>query len=266
VKRDMHIHPFIMTMPERLPAFIERAIELGFEEICMTDHMPLLPYLEYDRLREGQVETYAAIVRRASEQYADRIRIRCGIEMDYTPELESKLRSLIKQWPEMDLYLGSTHPAVVMPNYQKTPMKCSEFAEHMLKNELKAAKSGLFHTITHLDVYRRNFLPENLVNLPFTDDNDHPLRHEKLLRELMHIICEENQMLEINGGLLYGSNSPAYIHPAPEIVQMALDAGVRFVFGSDAHWLEHIGQNYDAAMRSEAYRQAMLKAEEDNPC
>ena len=59
IKRDFHMHPNILKVPEQADLFINRAIELGFNEICFTDHMPFsVTGDEVDRIPFGKVKEY----------------------------------------------------------------------------------------------------------------------------------------------------------------------------------------------------------------
>ena len=54
MKRDTHMHPNLLKIPEQADDFIRQAIALGFDEIHFTDHMPFTKTGdEHDRIPFG---------------------------------------------------------------------------------------------------------------------------------------------------------------------------------------------------------------------
>jgi len=68
--KDYHMHPRIVTSPERFELFARKAIDAGIEEVCITDHMPVSVSNSPDRIPEGRVSEYCSSVRRLAEEYA----------------------------------------------------------------------------------------------------------------------------------------------------------------------------------------------------
>lgn len=69
MRTDYHMHPMITQKPERFDEFAHRAIEVGIEEVCITDHMPLSISDTADRIPAGKVREYCRNVREAAERY-----------------------------------------------------------------------------------------------------------------------------------------------------------------------------------------------------
>ena len=61
VIRDYHMHPQIITKPELFAQFVETARKNGIEEICITDHMPLIGSSLKDRLPADHKENYPKV-------------------------------------------------------------------------------------------------------------------------------------------------------------------------------------------------------------
>ncbi len=61
--KDYHMHPQVLTAPEKIRDFIEGALSKNIEEICITDHMPLSVSKAKNRIPGGRVGEYCRRVR-----------------------------------------------------------------------------------------------------------------------------------------------------------------------------------------------------------
>lgn len=82
---------------EATEKMIQRAIQLGFQRYCITEHAPLPPAFrdQYEgtlagyteaSLREDQVADYLALANGLKTKYAGQIEISVGFEVDFLPE------------------------------------------------------------------------------------------------------------------------------------------------------------------------------------
>ena len=58
MKKDYHIHAQILRETVDSEVFIQTAISRGFDEICITDHMPLSLSNAADSIPAGRVSEY----------------------------------------------------------------------------------------------------------------------------------------------------------------------------------------------------------------
>ncbi len=238
-KKDYHMHPNLLKMPQRGPQFIEAAIERGFEEICFTDHMPFtLTGDEKDRIPFGRVADYCREVRALGERYRDRIRLKVGIEIDYHPSCHEEIEQVLSEG-DFDYVIGSSHLHIAGYGVALNRTGRNEFAKMVLENYLAAARSGYFNTISHLDVYRWVF-----SKYPLPDDGYHWQKHLPELHRLFAAIKEQNMYLEINAAPLFKQFDSLGAYPQPEIVALAREYELQFIYGSDAHRAEHVGFGY----------------------
>lgn len=257
MKKDYHLHPFVHSRPGMLDSFIQRAMELGFDEICITDHMPVPQYTGFpDRIPVGGLALYAEKVREAAQRYSGRISVKCGIEVDHAPDLKELIRENLAS-ADFDCILGSTHPNLIRPDPARTSANRSEYAAVLLQNALDAARSGQYHILTHIDIYRRLFARAEELRFSLPPDDFHPRQQERLLRELFHVLREQGMRLEINASLNPKHKAADEVHPDPWILMLAQDMGVHFSFGSDAHAVDDVGLLYEELKQSEIYASAM---------
>ncbi len=82
---------------EATEKMVQRAIQLGFQRYCITEHAPLPPAFrdQYEgtpagyteaSLREDQVADYLALANGLKTKYAGQIEISVGFEVDFLPE------------------------------------------------------------------------------------------------------------------------------------------------------------------------------------
>lgn len=254
MRKDYHMHPMAWT-EDKLPLFVEKALQMGISEICITDHMPLLMADAEDRMRPGTVRDYCRRVGAWADRYGDVISIKCGIEIDYHPSLEGYIEDILACGP-FDHILGSTHMQVFLQDERCTH---NDFAAAALENTLRAVESGYFTAISHLDQFRCVFAAPQ--QFPMIPDGYDPMRHERVIREILGKLREKDVALEINPHFAEALGDVESTYPQARIVEWALDAGVRFVYGSDAHAPDSVGALLDELENHPVYGRAIKQWE-----
>ena len=154
--RDYHMHPQIITKPELFAQFVETARKNGIEEICITDHMPLIGSSLKDRLPAGSVREYCETAKRLKEQYRDVLSVKIGIEIDYHPTVTDQIRRVLDEG-EFDWILGSSHlHALPGQDIVKSSKTRTKYAMKMLENTAAAGaaeKPGLRQSDSHMGGY-----------------------------------------------------------------------------------------------------------------
>lgn len=243
VKRDGHTHPNLLKKPAQADEFVSRAVELGFDEIVFTDHMPFsVTGDEHDRIPAGMVSDYCREVSALRERYADKIRILTGIEIDYRKDCVPEIRDVLSAG-HFDIVLGSTHLDIKGFGVPFHKLTRGEFAGMVFENYLTAAESGLFDVITHLDIYRWIF--EAPERFPLKDDGYTPAVHEGLLRRIFKTMEKGGISLEFNAAPYHKGFGEAGAYPAWDILRIAADYKLNYTYGSDAHTAHHVGFAYD---------------------
>ena len=124
-----------------------------------------------------------------------------------------------------------------------------------------AARSGYFDVLTHMDKHKGDFLKEScLANLP--DPYDFRCIMPQV-EQLMKALAEENVRLEVNPALAFAFEDIDLTYPQQEFLQCALDKGVRFTYGSDAHKPEQVGRLLDQLRQHPLYGKAIAQWEEE---
>ena len=246
IKRDGHMHPNIMKKPHQGDEFILRAIELGFREIVFTDHMPFtVTGDEHDRIPFGMVGDYCAAVADFAEKYKDKISIKTGIEIDFHADCTDEIAEVLAAG-KFDVILGSSHLNIAGFGVPFGNITKTDYAALVLENYLRAAESGLFYVMTHLDVYRWVF---SEAMYPTIDDGFDVSVHEDLLCHIFKEMKKRDIALEVNAAPLYKKFDDLGAYPEKKILSVAEDYGLRLVYGSDAHSADKVGFEYDSVSK-----------------
>lgn len=218
----------------------QRAVALGLDEIGFSEHKdfdpadPVVDYLDYDR--------YAAEIARAREEFAGRLAIRMGVEVDYQKWFEERIAAYLAEHP-FDFVLGSVHYVdgvmLMTPEYLRG--RTVEEAYRLYFQAVRdSVESGLIDIVGHLEYANRRGVP---ACGPYD-----PTPYREQMAELFDRMVERNVVLEINtAGLRQGVG-----HPYPCAAHVALYAargGRLLSIGSDSHHPDDLAASYATAAR-----------------
>ena len=258
MRKDYHMHPNILRKPEQFNLFIENALKRNIKEICITDHMPLSISNASDRIPHGKVYEYCQAVREMAKKYEHAITIKCGIEIDYHPSAISEVERVLEEG-DFDFILASSHMHIFIKDYQNYTF--NDFSSAAIENSIKAAETGWFNAISHLDMYRFAF--ENRERFPLVEDEYNILNHKFLIDNLFDAMNKRGVLLEINPHLAESKQSIEFTYPEKTIVEWALEKGLRFSYGSDAHKPNSVGAYLDELENDLVYGKAISTWEKD---
>ncbi len=253
--KDYHMHPMVVQKPEQFDLFVQKAIAEGIEEICITDHMPLLCSTAKDRIPHGKIKEYCKTVRQFAQQYKDEISIKLGIEIDYHPSVQKKIEAVLEAG-EFDFVLGSSHLHVIKQHeWFQNNVTYNEYAKSMFENTILAAQSGYFDAIAHVDMHRRIFARKD--KFPLIDDGYSESLHTQLINETLDVIAENGVRLELNPHIAELSGEIMDMYPSLYVTERALEKGIKFTFGSDAHKPQSVGTCLKELREHEVYKKAL---------
>lgn len=255
---DYHCHcDYSIDAVGSIDDYCQAAIQRGIVELCFTTHFDTNPKArrEVNLIRingedkeatPDNLAPYVDDVHRAHETYfAMGLQVKLGIEIGYWPGCEEMVSNLRERYG-FDHVLCGIHELEGLCLCCKSEYKAC-FDRYSLDTMLetyyeyatKAAESGVFDAIAHLDYYRKFGLAH------YGDDIEK--RHEQFLPDLFAAMTKTHTALEINTSALR-RNLKDYFPTVPTLTR-AKRAGVEVTFlGSDAHRPEHVGYDFDAAV------------------
>lgn len=233
---DYHIHTARCGHAfGEMQAYVERAVQVGLPEMGFSDHIFLywLPEDQRDpelAMPEDQFNAYVQDVQRLQHAYPE-IAIRLAVEADFILDAESTLKSVLSRYP-WDYVLGSVHfigewgmdDGRYLSQYDTWDI--DELYEHYFGLILKAANSGHFDTMAHLDLVKKF---------------GHRARKEltDLYGRVARGLAQAGVAIEVNTA---GLRKPiGELYPHLDLLTACRKAGVPATLGSDAHAPEEVG-------------------------
>lgn len=231
--------------------YVRAAREVGLAGVVMTDHNPMPAWYDADfRMSLEELPFYWAMMERIRAEAQD-LYVGIGLEADFHPGTEYFVRRLRQQY-DYDYVIGSVHFIGAWPFDH--PLHTADYDERDLREIyteyfrliVGAARSGLYHSIGHLD------LPKKFGHVP----------QEGLLElaeEALQVIAGEGLALDVNTA---GWRKPVEeLYPGPELLARARVLGIPVVLGSDAHKPAEVGHRFAEAadvLRGAGYLEAVV--------
>ncbi|MDD6160908.1 MAG: histidinol-phosphatase [Oscillospiraceae bacterium] len=202
-------------------AYVEAAIEAGFEILGFSDHAPYLfggDYISPIRMDMAQLEGYFDSVEALKREYARDITIYGGLEMEFFPEYFDATLETVKQYPIdylllaqhfLDSEIGWRHVMRPAADGELALRTYVERISEALEREdfLYVAHPDIIHPGTDPDVYRRYMIA------------------------LARLLTGKGIPIEIN---VAGCRSEL-CYPSREFISMGVECGAQFIIGVDAH-------------------------------
>lgn len=247
---DLHMHPQIIKDDTLFDEFVSQAKKRGISKICITDHMPLLCSSASDRIPHGKVTEYCKKAYKLKEEYKDIIDVIVGIEIDWHPSVENEVKAVLDEG-QFERVIGSSHlHAIKNADIFNKVKTRTEYAKAMMENTTSLANSGYFDAVAHIDMYKWVFtLPDRF---PLIDDGFKEENIKEDIEKTLNAIKQNGLELEIN------PHFKKELYPSPYITKRALELGIKFYFGSDAHKPQDVGDKLDCILNTEPYRRALL--------
>ncbi|MEL1134252.1 histidinol-phosphatase HisJ family protein [Desulfitobacterium sp. THU1] len=225
---DMHVHltghEDRLATAENIREYLEQARRIGLKEIGFADHDYYYQDLDLP------------LIRKVATEYPD-LKVSIGLEVDYRPEEEGKIRAILRQFP-FDFVIGSVHEVNtwIFDLPEAEPMHHQRDADKMYEEYFawveQAAASGLFTTLGHFDLIKLYGVRPQTDVLSLAD--------AALTR-----IQEMGLVVELNTAGRYKPVGEYY--PEVKIIRDIQRRGIGMTMGSDAHQAGHVGRDLDLA-------------------
>jgi len=237
---DYHIHTKLCGHAEgEMEEYVQSAIAKGLKEIGFSDHFPLFHIELRDlSMKMEDMPLYINKVRELWNSYKKKIRIKLGIEVEYTAEIEKQTRELLKGY-SFDYIIGSTHFigkwVFDHPDHKDEWEKRDVYRvyEEYFDQLCRMVSSGLFDIVGHADLVKKfGYKPKQKLTA--------------LYEKLAGLVKKQDMCVEINTS---GLRRPVKeIYPAEELLKICFEKGIPVTLGSDAHAPGDVARDFDKAL------------------
>ncbi|CAK8053592.1 histidinol-phosphatase HisJ [Eupransor demetentiae] len=268
-KKDGHTHTIYSHhgSQEQLSAYLDRAIELGFDEYVVTEHAPLpAPFLlsfnqpekaRYDSaLYDRELKDYQSLVEEAQAKYGQQIKIKRGFEVDYFADYEDEIQVFLEKekgwWDEIVLsvhflpdkkgdlaaidYDAETFEQYFGPDLDQPQQLFARYFQAIEDSIRFADRLGIKVRVGHLTLIR---IYQKRFDLP-----DFSPEVQAQIDRILALIKAGGHEIDYNAaGFRKKDNGESY--PTAAIVQRAKRLGIPLVYGSDAHQVADLGLHYE---------------------
>ena len=226
---DFHIHTVLSPCAAKsgvkgeLGTYVGRARELGWRELCITDHV-----VEDDRLPwlpafyRGCTERLVRETRELAAKLDGDIQVLVGVEADMIDgDRIGASAAMARRVTHLILPPNHFH---MREHVQPPTDSPTDVGRHAPKHMLAVASLPWVDIMAHPFVVFRDDLPPIGEYLPTVPTDDWATMFKRMV--------ENGMALEIN---LHCARNPQYFGATGHLFQMAVDLGVVLSYGSDAH-------------------------------
>lgn len=227
--------------------YIKEAINCGFSELGITDHAPVLECFmtqaEYKHTWSFQpmkIDTvynkYLPEVRKAKEDYKDKIKIYTGFEIEYLPDSLFFIKKLAKEVDYLNLgvHFFRYKNQILNSYYDINTVTIYGYMNACIE----AMETGLFNTLVHPDLFMFSYKDEN-------GERKFDNHCEIITRKIVETAINNNVYLEINANGLKNSvvysDGKDWLYPEKEFWKIVKEyPECKVLIGADAHDPKHL--------------------------
>jgi histidinol-phosphatase (PHP family) len=243
---NYHTHSLFCDGSAEPEAYVQAAIELGFEALGFSSHAPL-PFANRWSLKPERMEEYLSVIQNLKKKYSDVIRIHTGLEIDFIPGISHSIADFKKQY-NLDYAIGGVH-LVKCPHNDKlwfidgSPEGYDVGLIEIFDLDIQKAVGCYFQQlwemistqkpdiIAHFDKIKMNNR-----GIYFSVEDPWYLNY---IHKTIKIIAEGNCIVEVNTRGIYKKRSEE-LYPSVWILEELFKLGVPVTVSSDAHKPEEL--------------------------
>lgn len=247
---DYHMHTYYSDDSQyEMEKAVKKAIDLGLNEICFTDHVDYgikLEHEDYMRLNEEERKNrvanvdytrYFEEIRQLQIKYKDRITIKQGMEFGIQTHTIPAFQTLFDRY-DFDFIILSCHQVedkeFWTQDFQKgrSQQAYNERYYEEILNVIKVYKD--YSVLGHLDLLKRYDL-----------EGEYPFEKTKdIITEILKIVIADKKGIEINtSSFYYGLKD---LMPSKNILKLYHDlGGTILTIGSDSHKEDQVGAHIE---------------------
>lgn len=270
MKRDGHTHTEFCPHGTRedVEEMILRAIELNFDEYSIVEHAPLpsefmqetagdQEAVETAGMALNDIEYYLKKMMHLKKKYASDLLIHIGFEVDYLMGYEDFTRDFLNEYgPQTDDGILSLHFLKGQGGYRAIDFSAEDYDTGIVQfydgfeNAQLAYLAGIKQSIeADLGSYKPTRMGHISLCQKFwqyfgPSGNMFSVEVKEQFQQVLTLVKKRDYELDFNtAGLFKALCGETY--PPKEIILLANELQIPFVYGSDAHGVQDVGRAYE---------------------
>ena len=245
---DYHVHTSLCNHATgTMEDYVRTAVAKGLTTLCFLDHLTFQDAGRHNAMDPKEVPMYVDAARRLARKYKDRIDVRVGLEIDFSPRHADRCSEVVNTF-DLDVVGGSVHflDGEDVVSRRSAWARGERAPDQVYPKYLAALESMLdydyFDVVCHMD------LPKKYGQRPSP-----PVIEG--FAGLLEKVRQRNLAVELNTNGLHCPVNEAF--PSPELLVRCARLKIPVVVGSDAHAPDAVGRDFDRAadlLRQAGYR------------
>ncbi|MBC2745209.1 MAG: histidinol-phosphatase [Desulfosarcina sp.] len=235
---DYHVHTSLCNHATgTMEQYVRAAVAKRLSTICFLDHLTFQEAGRHNAMFPREVPMYVNSARRLARQYREKITVRVGLEIDFSPRHVDRCIDIVNTF-DLDVVGSSIHflDGEDVVTRQSAWGRGEISADVVYPKYLRVLESMLdydyFNVVCHLDLPKKyNKRPSPPVVKGFLN--------------LLEKIRENDLAVELNTSGFHYPVKEAF--PSPELLGRCAQLQIPVVTGSDAHSPESVGRDLDKA-------------------
>jgi len=234
--------------------YVEFALAHGFTALGFSGHSPL-PYDNKFSIHADQYAGYCSTIRNLKAEYAGRIDIRLGLEIDYVPGLCEDFHPLMEQGG-LDYTIGSIH-LIPAPGCREELLRNPQDAakwlwmidgprhetyddglQRLFHGDIRQAVKAFFYQNNEMITSQKPTIIGHFDKVVMHNRDRYFHYDEQWVRDLLYetigLIRESGSICEVNTRGIYKGRHYDY-YPAKETLRYMNSLGIPVIVSTDAH-------------------------------
>ena len=253
---NYHTHSSLCDGEGEPAAYLEQAVKQGLRYFGFSSHAPL-PFENDWTLPADKLHDYRQTMISLKQQYADRMPLFWGLEIDYIPGETSPTARVFADL-DLDYTLGAIHfagrdGAGEHWSIDHTPEEFAFGLETGFQNDIRQAVALYYalvremiqeacpDVVAHLDLIKKN----NTNECYFSEKEPW---YQQAVCQTLETLAASPAILEVNTGGVARKRTDAF-YPSTWILEHCYQMGIPVTLSSDAHRPDQISAEFTAAAR-----------------
>jgi histidinol-phosphatase (PHP family) len=238
-----HTHSYFCDGSSAPEEYADEAIRLGFSTLGFSSHAPV-PFMNTFALKEERRPEYQHAIRELQKNYAGRLEIYLGLEIDFIPGL-SRDFDFFRKDMRLDFVIGGIHLVkseneeeglwfIDGPNFEKYDIGLKEVFHDDIRKGVKA----YYHSVCEMITEQKPDIVAHVDKIKMHNGGrffreDEPW-YVALVDEAIEVIAQSGCIIEINSRGIYKKRCPD-LFPSLAILKKLNRLKVPITFSTDAH-------------------------------